>query len=96
MKSSHVVQVPVTISFASAEVISTNFKSWWVTLVTLGNGPFFGQKLSIASVLYLICGALTLGGVIQMLRLTSWSFPRDLREDVESAPFGQSARGAPH
>jgi hypothetical protein len=86
MRGARVYQIPVTITFASADLISTNVKDWWVALVALGNGSFFEQTLSFASVLYLVCGVLTLLGVVQLPRLARWSFDRR-RTEFASGPL---------
>jgi hypothetical protein len=55
-------------TFAAAEAIPTNFKLWWQSLMVLGNGNFFGQKLGFASGLQLLCALLTLVALALVLR----------------------------
>jgi hypothetical protein len=66
-------------AFASAEALSSNFKLWWQSLMVLGNGNFFGEKLSFSSGLQLLCAVLTLLALALVVRL-AW------RELVASAP----------
>jgi hypothetical protein len=55
-------------TFAAAEAVPTNFKLWWQSLMVLGNGNFFGQTLSFASGLQLLCAALTLVALVRVVR----------------------------
>jgi hypothetical protein len=66
-------------AFASAEALSNNFKLWWQSLMVLGNGNFFGEKLSFSSSLQLLCAVLTLIALVLVARF-AW------RELVASAP----------
>jgi hypothetical protein len=66
-------------AFASAEALSSNFKLWWQSLMVLGNGNFFGERLGFASALQLLCAVLALIALALVVRF-AW------RELVASAP----------
>lgn len=66
-------------AFASAEALSSNFKLWWQSLMVLGNGNFFGERLGFTTGLQLLCAVLTLLALVLVARL-AW------RELVAFAP----------
>ena len=53
-----------TTALASGGQIGTNFRLWWQSVAVLGNGDFFGRKLSFTSGLSVACAVLSLGAVL--------------------------------
>ncbi|HEX4107210.1 MAG TPA: hypothetical protein VHX88_03705 [Solirubrobacteraceae bacterium] len=46
--------------FAAGDVVSNNFKLWWQSVMAIGDGDFFGAKVTLTSALELMCGLLGL------------------------------------
>ena len=81
MRKENVLTPPQALhnAFASAEALSSNFKLWWQSLMVLGNGNFFGERLGFSSGLQLLCAVLTLVALVLVARF-AW------RELVAFAP----------
>jgi hypothetical protein len=62
---------------------ATNFHLWWKSIVTLGNGSYFGHSPSPGSVLAVVCAVLSLAAVVSLPWL-GWRALRR-RPDVASA-----------
>ena len=54
---------------AARDQVASNFKLWWQSIAVLGNGDFFGRKLSFTSGLAVICAALSIGAVVLIPRI---------------------------
>jgi hypothetical protein len=57
-----------TTKLAAGSQVASNFRLWWQSIAVLGNGDFFGQDLSVASGLAVVCAALSLTAVGFMAR----------------------------
>jgi hypothetical protein len=82
MHSQDIYQAPFALAFATSEAISTNFRDWWESIALLGNGSFFGARLSSVTALAVVSSALTVGAVLWMPNFTfkglqSWRSERD-------------------
>jgi hypothetical protein len=81
------VTIPTVIvhnQLAAAEAVSANFKWWWQSLMVLGNGNFFGERLTFTSTLELTCALLTILAVALIPRFT-W---RELAHALELRSTG--------
>jgi hypothetical protein len=58
-----------TTKFASLDHIASNFRLWWQSIATLGNGDYFGRDPSFSSGLAVICAALSIAAVALLPRL---------------------------
>jgi hypothetical protein len=77
-----------TNSLASADKVGSNFRLWWHSIAVLGNGDFFGFRISFTSTLALACAVLSVGAVVLLPRL-GW---RELRAAPTAADARASAR----
>ena len=64
-----------TNSLASMTKVGSNFRLWWHSIAVLGNGDFFGHKITFTSALALVCAVLSIGAVVLLPRV-GW---RELR-----------------
>jgi hypothetical protein len=76
MHSAQIYQSPFKLAFATSESIVANFRDWWESVAVLGNGSFFGAKLSISSVLAVTCAGLTVLSVLLIPRFAWKSLER--------------------
>lgn len=76
MHSAQIYQAPFKLAFATTESIVTNFRDWWQSVAVLGNGSFFGARLSLSSVLYAVCACLTTVSVLFIPRFAWRSLER--------------------
>ena len=78
MSSLHVTTAnnPNTKLFGTGDQISTSFKLWWQSVATLGNGAFFGLRLSFTSGLEAACAVLSIVAVLLIPRI-GWQRLRD-------------------
>jgi hypothetical protein len=58
-----------TTKLASLSHIASNFKLWWQSIATLGNGDYFGRDPSFSSGLAVACAALSITAVALLPRL---------------------------
>jgi hypothetical protein len=72
---------------ASGDKIGSNVKLWWQSIATLGNGDFFGQSLTFASGLAVVCAVLSIGAVVLLPRI-GW---RELRVHAPGHSTGQAS-----
>ncbi|HEV3128689.1 MAG TPA: hypothetical protein VGY32_06885 [Solirubrobacteraceae bacterium] len=77
-----------TNSLASAAKVGSNFRLWWHSIAVLGNGDFFGNKISFTSALALVCAVLSIGAVVLLPRV-GW---RELRAPSPAADARAAAR----
>ena len=55
--------------FATADKVAANFKLWWQSVAVLGNGDFFGRRLTFTSGLAFVCAVLSIGAVVLLPRI---------------------------
>jgi hypothetical protein len=79
-------------TFAAAEVIPTNFKLWWQSLMVLGNGNFFNETFSFASALQLLCAVLTLVALAFVVRFAWRALASSIPSTWVRAPNPQTRR----
>jgi hypothetical protein len=51
-------------SLAGVAQIGTNFRLWWQSIASLGNGDYFGRALSFSSGLAVVCAGLSIAAVV--------------------------------
>jgi hypothetical protein len=61
-----------TTKLASLDHIASNFRLWWQSIATLGNGDYFGRDPSFSFGLAVACAALSIAAVALLPRL-GWS-----------------------
>ena len=82
MRSAGVVSNGYTLKFASIEGVFTNVMSWWQSIALLGNGSFFGEAITVATMIALICAVLSVG-VVLLIPWYTWRYIRSRRSDGE-------------
>jgi hypothetical protein len=55
--------------FATAGKVAANFKLWWQSVAVLGNGDFFGRRLTFTAGLAFVCAVLSIGAVVLLPRI---------------------------
>ena len=55
--------------FASSSVLGGNFDLWWQSVMLLGNGNFFGQRLGFTSTIEVTCAVLVVVAVVLIPRM---------------------------
>jgi hypothetical protein len=58
-----------TTLLATGDQVTHNFSLWWQSIAVLGNGDFFGKKLTLTSALSLVCAGLSIGAFLLMARV---------------------------
>ncbi len=76
MRSAYIYQAPFPLAFATSESIVANFRDWWESVAVLGNGSFFGARLSMSSALSVVCASLTIVAVLLIPRFAWKSLER--------------------
>jgi hypothetical protein len=74
--------------FATGDQVTHNFTLWWQSIAVLGNGDFFGKRVTVTSALALACAAASIGAVLLMVRIC-W---HDIRQGAWTRT---AARGTP-
>jgi hypothetical protein len=73
--------------FASTEALVTNFKLWWQSAMTLGNGGFFGQVPGWTTDLQMVCALLAIAALVA-IPLVAW---RELSRGEATASAARAA-----
>jgi hypothetical protein len=63
-------------ALVSTEAVGTNFKLWWQSIASLGNGNFFGQAIGFSTALTLVCAAMTIAAVVLAPRIAHGELAR--------------------
>jgi hypothetical protein len=71
---------PKISTLAGTEIIGTNFKLWWQSLVVLGNGDFFGMSVGFSALIAFVCAAITLTSVFLVPRIAHRELARAIDE----------------
>lgn len=82
MHSTGVVSNGYTLKFANLEAVFTNVMTWWQSIALLGNGSFFGEAITVATMIALICAVLSVG-VVLLIPWYTWRYIRSRRSDGE-------------
>ncbi len=83
MHSAGVFLAYYELKFASLEVLFSNVKSWTESIALLGNGNFFGEAITVTTVLALACAALSVG-IVLLIPCYTWRYIRRQRADGEA------------